>query len=482
MPVGNRTGLNGVYGSSNEIGDYVFIESLTRHRIPLGAKELRVCWSGFHVDLHQTEFPARARAAAVCELSPHCRGFGYKVGDVITLSGACELSPARAIVVEVLEGEVRRLSILDPGLFAQALADAELGITGGHGHGLTCLARWSELAGGNCALLESARPDLGRDGHRVPIAPPAVSRTPVGGMAISDAIGFDLPAGSQIELRHFGTYGGSGRLTLAGVEFATGRTGFERGAMATPLSPTANAFPFTQPLCLLGRPFVPGHAIAILGDGIANGSTGVGRDVCTPEGYIGWAEKALAESVAWSNFSCDGDSLSRWVGSSGRRGMRLDAIASLGFDTVLTCLSLNDFTLGWSVEDIVDAEREVVSEFRARGISRIICVTTTPVTASTDNWSTAEGQSFTSISEAINRRNRMLRDRIYPVDFDLIWDVAAMCEVPENPGIWAAGLTDDGYHPNTLCHNLIAKQFHRTRGYSGIYNSILQRFGRRGQI
>jgi hypothetical protein len=463
MPVGNRTGLNGVYGSSNEVGDYVFIESVTRHRVPLGAKELRVCWSGFHVDLNRTEFPARPRAASLCDVAPTCGGAGYAVGDVVTLMAPGELTPARVMVIEARAGAVTQLSILDPGLFAEVPADEALTIAGGHGYGLACAPRWTALAAGGYVGLDAVRQGSGIGTVSTARPRPAVFRTPVGGIAISEAIGFDLPAGSQIELHHCGTYGGSGRLTMAGREFASGRTNVGIPSESVPIAPRMEAAPFTQPLCLLGRPLVEGSALAILGDGIANGSTGVGRDIVNAEGYIGWAEKALADTVAWSNFSCDGDSLARWVGASGHRGMRLDAICRLGFNAVLLCLCLNDFTLGWSLEDIVSAERELVADLRMRGITQIIGVTTPPATASIDNWTTTEGQSPTSISDAINRRNRMLRDVCYPVDFDVVWDVAAVCEAPGIPGTWAERLTDDGYHPNIDGHDFIAKYFRKQK-------------------
>lgn len=486
-PVGTRTGVNGVFGSSNNIGEWKFSHSRTRHVLPFGAEDLQIVYAGFHVDGNSPEKIAMPRCFQIEGVEIVSGGHGYVVGDVIPVYADQCVSHGRLVVIGEQGGVVTQISAADGGIYTEVAPDPYRPPAVNGGHGIVLRLRWQGYAFGVKVGVEPRWEGLKESGKRERFPrggylPAEMTMVPLAGLARSPLVRVDAPPGSAIGVRYSGTYGGLGRMSISGLDQCDGYNYLLDRSTEGRMDISAAAAGYQQPLCILGRPVRAGlPSVVIFGDGISIASTGTGRDPADSDGNIGWIERALGSCVPWSNFACDGDGLGHWCGEHGYRAMRMKAIKECGFNTAVLALGVNDFSFGRSVDDIIEMDRMLARDLRAAGVETLVASTTTPITASTDGWATYGGQTPSAVSPAIDRRNDLMRSGKHPAEYAAVIDCAAACG--RGP-LWRPGMTTEGYHPNERAHQAMMAEARAVLGrlwpevkMSGRRNPLLHTLG-----
>jgi lysophospholipase L1-like esterase len=80
--------------------------------------------------------------------------------------------------------------------------------------------------------------------------------------------------------------------------------------------------------------------------------------------------------------------------------------------------------------------------------------TITPATTSTDAWATVANQTIDATNSVRTQLNDWIRTTPSPLSG--YFEIADLAETSRNSGIWKAGYTDDGLHPNTTAHYALA--------------------------
>jgi lysophospholipase L1-like esterase len=80
--------------------------------------------------------------------------------------------------------------------------------------------------------------------------------------------------------------------------------------------------------------------------------------------------------------------------------------------------------------------------------------TITPSTTSTDSWATTGNQTPESSNAVRVQVNDWIRT--VPSPLSGYFEIADLAETARNSGIWKAGYTSDGLHPNATGHSALA--------------------------
>jgi lysophospholipase L1-like esterase len=117
-------------------------------------------------------------------------------------------------------------------------------------------------------------------------------------------------------------------------------------------------------------------------------------------------------------------------------------------------LGINDITGGQNLAAMQARMQTVWAMLAAHGVTDIFQTTITPVTTSTDAWATVVNQTATATNGVRVSVNDWLRSK--PAGITGILEVADLAETARNSGIWKAGFTADGTHPNVTGHAALA--------------------------
>lgn len=132
----------------------------------------------------------------------------------------------------------------------------------------------------------------------------------------------------------------------------------------------------------------------------------------------------------------------RGIQASARTG-RLEMAAYLGCTKLLIGYGTNDLDGGATAAQIDAALSAMEAWALANGYRSVVRSTLPPITNSTDNWVTVNGQSVRSFEAQRLAYNALVRAR----STNFVLDLAALYTAPGSPEVWIAGTSGDGVHP-----------------------------------
>jgi hypothetical protein len=284
-----------------------------------------------------------------------------------------------------------------------------------------------------------------------------------GADVVTDPLDLSVPAGSAVFSRTFFS-GASDRfprplpIYREWGEYIEILSDGPDKTLATSGLPNFNTTAGYGPSAILGTVARPQPAIAIIGDSIANGSSG-GDNVLTATDNLGYIARAIANRYGFIRLTIPQDGLFAFT-SDNRRRMNLLA----GRITHAICEhGINDVTVGRPFEQIRARYLEQWSTLAEHGIKIFQC-TLTPRTDSSDDHATLEGQRPVRGCEPGGVRQQV-NDwiRTTPAPLEGYFEVADRLESSRNSGLWKVDGTparfvhgEGGVHPTTYGHTLAA--------------------------
>lgn len=298
-----------------------------------------------------------------------------------------------------------------------------------------------------------------------------------GGTVISDPVGLEFAAGTQVFVR---TYVNATGYVANGVVFggAGGRTA-TTDLTAPGSAAIADSTTFVyQPSAVLATPKARSVSIAVFGDSIGCGSHDAG-DGSTGDhaGYAfaagtglggGYISRGLfATRMAYMN-SCHPSEQGATFILQANHFRRLALFNVIGATHAIDQMGINDITNSLTLAQMQALKLSEWSLMTRRSM-KVIQTTITPTTTSTDSWATTANQSIASpakelvrtglndwiragapitngVAVAIGTSGALLAGSSgHPLTGYL--EIADLAETSRNSGIWRAGYTDDGLHP-----------------------------------
>lgn len=301
-----------------------------------------------------------------------------------------------------------------------------------------------------------------------------------GGTAISDPLGLDIAKGASFSTRTFVQIT-AGTFPINTIPTASSGEGNNyanpAGAdLTAPGSASLTGIGTNQlvygPAAILGQVADLGKpVIGILGDSIFHGNGD------SSFAFGGLAQRALNGDYSYQKVAFPGESLGGFlgVGGVGRIG-RAGILALCGITHIVTDYTVNSLTSANIQSDAVTAW----TVMRRMAPYGVYATTLTPQTTSTDGWATVGNQTVQYPADREPRRiafNSWLRDGA-PIDNSGVpqavgstgvlragqaghplsgyFEVADLAETTRNSGIWKAGYSADGTHPNATGHAALA--------------------------
>lgn len=212
---------------------------------------------------------------------------------------------------------------------------------------------------------------------------------------------------------------------------------------------TANSNSGYYPWAIFGKATIPSVSILVVGDSIAAGKGGV---LVAGKG-AGWIAEAFPTNVPWLRAApMSGETSGQWSVASGSGIQRLIAMVGV-YNRALVTYGINDITGGQTFSAVQTRLTNLWAQLRSMGC-KVYQTTITPVTTSTDTWATTANQTVTATNGIRTQVNDWIRGM--PIGLDGYLEVADLVETARNSGIWKAGHTSDGTHPNGTGHPAIS--------------------------
>jgi lysophospholipase L1-like esterase len=182
-------------------------------------------------------------------------------------------------------------------------------------------------------------------------------------------------------------------------------------------------------------------SIALVGDSILNGFEDGGL-------YGGGVFlRGLGTTVGYINVACDGEKAANFINSAGSGGLtcwrRLKLID--GCTHAILGLGRNDLTVGTTAATIEAQLTGIATELTARGM-KVYLATVLPSSTSTDGYVTVGNQTAAADNHQRVLLNAWIRSVPSPA-FNYI-EQADLVESARDSGLWKAGYTSAGIHPN----------------------------------
>lgn len=306
-----------------------------------------------------------------------------------------------------------------------------------------------------------------------------------GGTAISDPVGIEVTKGATFSTRTFVQVSTGQTFPINNIPTASSGEGNNYGTTVGADLTDVGAASLTGigtnqlvfgPAAILGQVIDPDRpVIGILGDSIFGG---IGDSSFA---FGGLAQRALNNNYSFQKVTFAGEALTGWLGSSGygdTRCRRVGLLALVGCTHIVTDYTVNSLATTTIQADAVKAWR-VMAKIAP---GQVFVTTLTPQTTTTDGWATTGNQAIQYPSDREPRRlafNAWIRDGA-PINASDVpqsvgatgagivrfgeaghpvrsfFEVADLAETARNSGIWKAGYTSDGTHPNATGHAALA--------------------------
>ena len=205
-------------------------------------------------------------------------------------------------------------------------------------------------------------------------------------------------------------------------------------------------------IAVLGQPSVAAPSVIIFG---SSSGFGMGDSQAAPYYALGYASRALsAAGIPHVRASVSGDKL---INFNNLNTYRLEALADSGCTHVQLQLGSNDLTSNATLQQMKDRYMAACDKIAAI-MPRIISVTATAVTTSTDSWATLENQKPVASDSIRQAYNAWLKTKPHSA-INMVLDPCARLMDASNPSLWkvtgaANGYTVDGTHCSPYAHDL----------------------------
>ena len=275
----------------------------------------------------------------------------------------------------------------------------------------------------------------------------ATKDIPQGEYATSDVIAMTVPVGGYVWVRCCVTVGAGEYYPTSWTTNSNDGEGSCDGDRAAAGEITAGTVAGVYPLVLLGSPLVECPSVAILGDSIGQGA----RDYSWRSGYPlggGWFRRTLDGVMPYTQFSQSGDRL-YWQQDATKRPIT-HALLGLYRHAVVAC-GVNDVYYGYTLANI-EAYALALGGIAAAAGCVPHLVTVTPITTSTDAWTTLGNQVLSANEAARLSLNGWAR--AIPAPFASCIDFAAPVEDASGKWLAPATVLDSGTASGGAANNL----------------------------
>ncbi len=277
---------------------------------------------------------------------------------------------------------------------------------------------------------------------------------PAGGYVVTDPVTGQLPSAGWYYRLEFETTRSGQALPQwvgeGGTFIGSTRTGVD--VMSTP---TVTGFTddglarIHGPLAILGIAVAPpsgiytSNRLSAVGDSIADGGQFFTTAINNANTAYFWMPQAGHAAADYT----------------GRRDLYASSRKDLLFNapTLIYQWGVNDLRTNLPSGSLIASLGVVAADFKAAGGRRIIVTTLTPITTSTDNWTTQSGQTV-SFDPHWTNYNNYVRNLTSAQVSNLevyVLDVASGLNNISDPNKWPSGITTDGVHPNSSGNSLL---------------------------
>jgi lysophospholipase L1-like esterase len=280
------------------------------------------------------------------------------------------------------------------------------------------------------------------------------------GIVVSDVIGAQLAAGTELRVRTYVTVSSGGKWATNTLTDNAKGEGVLNSATPSDLTTNDGAIAAGRtygyaPFTVLGNPGST-RTLVLVGDSILQQQHDTINTDWSPTSTLQWGfarRFAYTNKIPLLNLSVIGDTVTGFVSTSGRKyAWRRGAVSDAA--TVLTNFGRNDIDAGRTLAQMKADLITLWEKIRSTG-AIVYQTTITPKTTSTDSWATVANQTVAETESIRVQLNDWIRT--VPTPLSGIFDVADMVETSRNSGIWKANLTDDGIHPVAAGHIEMAK-------------------------
>lgn len=277
----------------------------------------------------------------------------------------------------------------------------------------------------------------------------------IGTSIVSDPVAVFFNQGDVFYTRNYVSVAASAKFPV-GVVMEGGTEGIGQGDMTASGSVTTSTEAAYSPIAILGMPdpsiSSASSGVLFIGDSITAGSTGSYYG----NSYAQIAGKNFRRGIILAAIS--GEKGSTFAASfKSKYRMTLTQYATHAVIMYGTNdLNTSGGTAAQAQIDILTIANRLVQ----LGLKVYIC-TIPPLTTSTDAWATTVNQTpaarfETGSSSERGKLNAWVRTK--PAPFTDYIEIADVIETVRDSGIWKAGYTTDGIHPNSATHSLMANK------------------------
>lgn len=277
-----------------------------------------------------------------------------------------------------------------------------------------------------------------------------------GGVVNSDPVGVFCPDATVGWVRSYVTVASAGNVWPTydyPTVFAGWLESYDKGDATVTDKTTATGVlasnsasqPLFSPVAVLARAHGSNTpSVALLSDSIGCSPT---RNSNLGAGGSYLARAFDAGNIPWVSLARIGDTAINWSATSSNPSLVRYRRAMLEYAShVVVCIGRNDIT-SFTYTQIRDTLAYIYDSCRAAGAQRVATCTITPKTTSTDGWATVANQTAEPTADS-DRRQQLSDWMMTSAEVDWVIDAAALAHPPEGYGLWKAGYTSDGLHPN----------------------------------
>lgn len=271
-----------------------------------------------------------------------------------------------------------------------------------------------------------------------------------GGIVTSDEVGIEIPAGTNFFIRTYVSVASLGQVWMGGQGLIGLSTegmqlsDITESATLTLISmgSTGGKCGYYTPMAIIGKSLKP--SVLLVGDSIMAGS-GDGDFSNQANGYT---MRALDGKFNYGVIAKSSDK-SFWFNVMSNRQVRIQMAKY--YDYAVCNYGINDVGANRTLVQIQTDLIGVWNALIARGL-KVFQNTITPFTSSTDSWATTAGQAPMDATKNSVRIALNEWIRTCPAPLSGYFESADLAESSRNSGIWKAGYTGDGLHPNKVGH------------------------------
>ncbi|SEN19815.1 GDSL-type esterase/lipase family protein [Paenibacillus sp. OV219] len=271
-----------------------------------------------------------------------------------------------------------------------------------------------------------------------------------GGFVTSDEIGITLTKAATFFTRTYVSVAASRKWVKGTSNWINGE-GKHVGADVTEggaLTIVSDNGGYYKPVAIIGRISVksqPMKSALLVGDSIMWGT----GDSTTSRDYMGYTQTALYSKRKLMVIARPSE-LVQGFDVVTNRMFRIQRLKHCDF--VVSNYGINDIRANRTLAQVKADLLTMWNMFDKLGLP-VFHNTITPATTSTDAWATTGNQT----PEATNAVRVQVNDwiRTLPAPLSGYFEVADLAETARNSGIWRAGYTSDGLHPNATGHTAL---------------------------